>query len=146
MAGQAMVEAKSGNPRTPDEARALVKHVEGLFMPWNIDALVDGFTEDCVVRFGSLPEFRGRAALRAFFEARSRRQQDYRLTKQLRTLDGARLTNVWDGSWRDAETGAAMTGFGIEVWTMREGRIAAWEAAFNAAPAAGATSLADMLR
>jgi hypothetical protein len=72
-------------------------------------------------------------------------EQDHHFL-QLRTLDGARLTNVWDGSWRDAETGAAMTGFGIEVWTMREGRIAAWEAAFNAAPAASATSLADMLR
>ena len=33
------------NPRTAEEAKALVKHVESLFMPWNIDALVAGFTD-----------------------------------------------------------------------------------------------------
>jgi hypothetical protein len=48
------------NPRTAEEAKALVKYVESLFTPWNIDALVAGFTEDCVVRFGTVPEFRGR--------------------------------------------------------------------------------------
>jgi len=47
-----------------------VAYVESLFMPWNIDALVSGFTEDCVVRFGVIPEFRGRDALRKFFETR----------------------------------------------------------------------------
>ena len=59
------------NPRTAEEAKALVKKVESLFMPWNIDALVAGFTDDCIVRFGTVPEFRGRDALRAFFTARS---------------------------------------------------------------------------
>src|ERR1700734_3473784 len=48
-----------GNPRTAEEAKALVKYVESLFMPWNIDALVAGFTDDCLVRFGTVPEFRG---------------------------------------------------------------------------------------
>jgi hypothetical protein len=43
------------NPRTAEEAKALLKHVESLFMPWNIDALVGGFTDDCVVRFGTVP-------------------------------------------------------------------------------------------
>jgi hypothetical protein len=62
-----------GNPRTVEEARAYVKHVESLFMPWNIDALVDGFTDDCTVRFGTLVEFRGHETLRSFFTSRSRR-------------------------------------------------------------------------
>ena len=146
MAVQALREEVSANPRTPDEAKRLVKHVEGLFMPWNIDALVDGFTDDCIIRFGTLQEFRGREALRAFFTARSRRQRNYRLTKELRTLDGDRLTNAWTGAWEDTESGIAMTGFGIEVWTMRDGRIALWEAAFNVAPAASRMTLADMLR
>ncbi|MBV8190101.1 MAG: nuclear transport factor 2 family protein [Alphaproteobacteria bacterium] len=146
MAVQALREEAPSNPRTLDEARQLVKHVESLFMPWNIDALVDGFTEDCVIRFGTLGEFRGREALRAFFTARSRRQKNYRLTKQVRTLDGERLTNLWTGDWEDTETGTAMKGFGIEVWTMREGRIAIWEAAFNVAPVASEMTLADMLR
>jgi hypothetical protein len=41
------------NPQTT-EARTFVEHVESLFMPWNIDALVDGFTDDCIVRFGTV--------------------------------------------------------------------------------------------
>ncbi len=50
------------NPQTVEEARGFVAHVESLFMPWNIPALLAGFTEDCVVRFGDLPEFRGNIA------------------------------------------------------------------------------------
>ena len=59
-----------------EEAQALVKRVEALFMPWNVDGLAEGFTEDCVVRFGSVPEFRGREAVRAFFRTRSARQKN----------------------------------------------------------------------
>jgi nuclear transport factor 2 (NTF2) superfamily protein len=134
------------NPRTPEEARALVSHVQSLFMPWNIDALVAGFTDDCVVRFGAIPEFRGHDALRKFFTARSARQKGYRLSKQLRTLTGDLMTNVWDGEWEDAETGQRMKGFGIEVWTMRDGKIAVWEAAFNAAAADHAVTVEQALR
>ena len=143
---QALREQTGGNPRTLEEARAFVKHVESLFMPWNIDALVDGFTEDCVVRFGTLPEFTGRETLRAFFTGRSAKQKDYRLTKQLRTLMGDTITNVWHGAWEDAETGVAMKGVGIEVWIMRGGKIAVWEAAFNVGRADQQTSLGDLLR
>ena len=146
MAVQALREEAPRNPRTIEEARALVKRVEALFMPWNIDALVDGFTEDCVIRFGTVGELRGRDALRAFFTSRSRRQKNYRLTKELRSLSGDRLTNVWHGAWEDAETGAAMNGFGIEVWTLREGRIALWEAAFNVGRVDQEMSVADLLR
>jgi nuclear transport factor 2 (NTF2) superfamily protein len=134
------------NPRTSEEARALVAHVESLFMPWNIDALVAGFTEDCVVRFGAVPEFTGQDALRKFFTARSVRQKGYRLKKQFRTLMGDVMTNIWDGEWEDAATGQRMKGFGVEVWTMRDGRIAVWEAAFNAAPADQAVTIEQALR
>ena len=123
------------NPRTIEEARAVVTYVEALFMPWNIDALVAGFTEDCIVRFGAIPEFRGHDALRKFFTARSVKQKGYRLKKQFRTLMSDAMTNIWDGEWEDADTGQRMRGFGVEVWTMRDGKIAVWEAAFNAAPA-----------
>ena len=71
MATASAAKTSDGNPRTAEECRAFVAHVQSLFMPWNVDALVDGFTEDCVVRFGIIPEFRGREALRAFFLARS---------------------------------------------------------------------------
>ena len=43
---------------------------------------------------GTLPEFRGRAALREFFTARSAKQKDYRLRKQLRVLVDDTMTNV----------------------------------------------------
>jgi nuclear transport factor 2 (NTF2) superfamily protein len=133
-------------PTTADEACALVAHVESLFMPWNVEALVDGFTADCQVRFGILPEFRGRKALRDFFLARSLRQRGYRLRKQFRALSGDTLTNTWEGAWVDADTGSAMYGFGVEVWVLRGGKIARWEAAFNVAPSARTASVADLLR
>ncbi len=133
------------NPRNHQAAAALVAYVESLFMPWNVDALVAGFTEDCVVRFGTVPEFRGRAALRNFFEARQARQRDYRLTKRLRALSGDMLTNVWEGTWQDTETGRAMIGFGVEVWVMRDGLVAVWEAAFNTAPADAVAGIGRML-
>ncbi len=56
---QAARKQSGRNPHTTVEAHAFVHHVESLFMPWNIDALVAGFTDDCVVRFGAIPEFQG---------------------------------------------------------------------------------------
>src|SRR5438445_4520892 len=146
MAVHVLQEGTSHNPRTVEEARLFVKHVESLFMPWNVDALADGFTEDCVVRFGSVPELKGREAVRAFFKTRSARQRNYRLTKQLRSLSGDTITNVWDGAWEDAESGAPMKGFGVEVWVLRDGKIALWEAAFNVGRADKPASVADALR
>ena len=134
------------NPRTAEECRAFVAHVQSLFMPWNIDALVAGFTEDCVVRFGILPEFRGHEALRTFFLARSAKQKEYRLNKQFRSLMGDVMTNIWNGEWEDATTGRKMKGFGVEVWHMRGGRIAIWETAFNSGPADEALDVSQMLK
>jgi nuclear transport factor 2 (NTF2) superfamily protein len=146
MSVQPLREEGDRNPRTVEEAKALVKHVESLFMPWNVDALVDGFTDDCVVRFGTVPEFRGREALRALFTARSGKQRDYRLKKSFRTLMNDTITNVWEGQWQDAESGAAMRGFGVEIWVMRDGKIAVWEAAFNTGRADQTNSVTDLLR
>jgi nuclear transport factor 2 (NTF2) superfamily protein len=146
MSLQAASAARDRNPRNTEEAKALVAHVESLFMPWDIDALVAGFTEDCVVRFGLVPEFRGRDALRKFFTARSARQKGYRLRKRFCSLVGNLMTNVWDGEWHDADTGQPMKGFGVEVWTMRDGKIAIWEAAFNSGPAGHAMTIDHALR
>jgi nuclear transport factor 2 (NTF2) superfamily protein len=145
MPNQLLQQEGSRNPRTIEEARAFVRYVESLFMPWNIDALVNGFTEDCVVRFGTVPEFKGRDALRKFFMARSARQKAYRLNKQFRTLMHDVMANVWDGEWEDATTGRRMKGFGVELWTMRDGKIAIWESAFNTGPADQAVDLDKML-
>ena len=119
------------NPATLDEARTFVAHVESLFMPWDIDGLLAGFTDDCVVRFGDMPEFRGKAALEKLFRGRSERQKGYRLRKEFRALMGDNIANYWEGEWEDRVTGARMTGRGVEIWTMRDGKIAVWEAAFN---------------
>ncbi len=119
------------NPRTVEEAWAFVARVELLFMPWDITGLLAGFTDDCVVRFGDLPEFRGKAALERLFRGRSERQKGYRLRKQLRALMGDTIANYWEGEWEDRVTGAQMAGRGVEIWMMRDGKIAVWEAAFN---------------
>jgi len=145
MAVQSPRTGNDRNPRTTEEARAFVHHVESLFMPWDVDALVDGFTEDCRVRFGTIPEFRGREALRTFFRTRSTKQQGYRLHKQFRALMGDVISNVWQGEWEDADTGLLMQGFGVEIWLMQDGKIAAWEAAFNSAPADQTMDLGKML-
>ena len=134
-------ETGARNPETPAEARAFVKHVESLFTPWNVEGLLAGFTDDCVVRFGDLPEFRGKEALRKFFVARSTRQKGYRLRKEFRALMGDTIANYWEGDWADARSGAAMHGRGVEIWVMRGGKIAVWEAAFNANEAGKPSSL-----
>ena len=126
------VETGARNPATPAEARAFVKHVESLFTPWNVEGLLAGFTDDCVIRFGDLPEFRGKEALQKFFAARSARQKGYRLRKEFRALMGDTIANYWEGDWEDARSGAKMHGRGVEIWVMRGGKIAVWEAAFNA--------------
>jgi nuclear transport factor 2 (NTF2) superfamily protein len=119
------------NPQTLDEARAFVANVQSLFMPWNIEGLLAGFSDDCIVRFGDLPEFRGKAALERLFRSRSERQKDYRLRKELRALSGDTIANYWEGEWEDRATGKQMSGRGVEIWRMRDGLIAVWEAAFN---------------
>src|SRR5206468_11862360 len=98
------------NPQTVEEARAFVARVESLFMPWNIAALLAGFTDDCVVRFGDLPEFRGKAELEKLFRSRAERQKDYRLRKELRALAGDTIANYWEGEWEDRPTGRKMAG------------------------------------
>ena len=146
MSVQPLRKEQDRNPRTVDEARAFVAHVESLFMPWNIEALVAGFTDDCVVRFGTVSELHGRKALREFFTARSARQRNYRLDKQFRALMGDVIANVWSGEWDDADTGARMRGYGVESWVMRDGKIAVWAAAFNVARADAAGGVGEMLR
>jgi ketosteroid isomerase-like protein len=37
-----------------------------------------------------------------------------------------------DASWEDAQTGKQMLGRGTEIWLVRDGRIALWDATFNA--------------
>jgi len=98
-------------------------------MPWNVDALADGLRRiaSCARH---LAPFRGREVLRTFFANRSARQKNYRLTKQVPDPDGRQITNSWR-AWEDTETASPMKGFGVEVWVMRDGRIASGDAALT---------------
>ena len=44
---------------------------------------------------------------------------------------GETIANYWEGEWEDRLTSAKMAGRGVEIWVMRDGKIAVWEAAFN---------------
>jgi nuclear transport factor 2 (NTF2) superfamily protein len=121
------------NPKTAQEAEKLLRYVESLCNPWDVDAMANGFTEDCVARFGLLPEMRGREAVREFFRKRSLRQRNYVLRKDLRFMAEGALAIDWNATWEDAGTGKRMRGHGVELWQLRDGKIAVWEAAFNIA-------------
>ena len=122
---------KGDDAWTKGQVDALLRAVEDMFHRRDVEALVNGFTEDCVVRFSELPERRGRGALRELLTARLARQKSYRLKKTCLALEGNVLANVWEGTWEDRDTGKPMAGRGLEVWTMRDGKIAVWDAAFN---------------
>jgi nuclear transport factor 2 (NTF2) superfamily protein len=115
-----------------DEAIRLVQGVEDAFAAADLDRIAAGFTEDAVARFADFPEMYGRDAIMRFLRARFARTKDYRLTKRLHLLMDDMLANTWDASWEDAQTGKSMLGRGTEIWRVRDGRIALWDATFNA--------------
>lgn len=131
MATQPLAKNLDRNPRTFEEARQLVKYVESLFNTWNLDAVIEGFTPDCIVRLSDLPEFKGQHRLREMFIARNDGRRNYKLVKTLKALMNDVICNTWECEWFDGKSGKTMAGFGCEFWTMRDGKIALWEGAFN---------------
>jgi len=123
------------------QANTLLRAVEDMFQRADIEALVNLFAEDCVFRFAEQPEQKGRVALRRLFLVWFARQQDYRLKRACVAIDGNKLTNKWEDTWTDKGSGKTMAGIGLEVWTMRDARIAVWEAAFNIREEGGALDL-----
>ena len=114
-----------------DAAKCLVQDVEDAFGAADLARIEQGFTEDVVTRFADFPEMRGRAAVMRFLRARFARTNGYRLRKTLHCLMGDVLANTWDANWEDAQTGKPMLGRGTEIWIVRDGRIALWDATFN---------------
>ena len=114
-----------------EQALAIVKGVERDFASVNVGSIVAGYTDDVVIRFADVPEIRGKAQAEKFLRARFARQKNYRLSKVLRMLQGNMIGNYWDGEWEDAVTGRQMVGRGTEFWTIRDGKVALWEATFN---------------
>jgi uncharacterized protein len=117
---------------TWDEAKRLVQAVEDAFGAADLERIAQGFTEDAVARFADFPEMHGRAAIMSFLAARFARTRGYRLKKTLRVLMDDHLANTWDARWEDAQTGKPMVGRGTEIWVVLDGRIALWDATFNA--------------
>jgi nuclear transport factor 2 (NTF2) superfamily protein len=115
-----------------DTAKRLVQDVEDAFGAADLARIEQGFTEDAVARFADFPEMRGRDAVMTFLRARFARTKGYRLRKTLHSVMGKTLANTWDASWQDAQTGKQMLGRGTEIWIVRDGRIALWDATFNA--------------
>ena len=119
------------SPLGREQALQMVKAAERDFASGDVASIVAGYTDDVVIRFADVPEIRGKAQAEKFLRARFARQKNYRLTKVLRTLQGNMLGNYWDGEWEDAQTGKQMVGRGTEFWTVRDGKVALWEATFN---------------
>jgi nuclear transport factor 2 (NTF2) superfamily protein len=116
---------------TWDSAKRLVQDVEDAFGAADLTRIEQGFSEDAVARFADFPEMHGRDAIMRFLRARFARTRNYQLKKTLHVLMGDMLTNTWDASWEDAQTGKAMLERGTEIWRVRDGRIALWDATFN---------------
>jgi nuclear transport factor 2 (NTF2) superfamily protein len=114
-----------------DAAKRLVQAVEDAFGAADLAAIELGFAEDAVTRFADFPEMRGREAIMDFLRARFARTKNYRLRKTLHCLMGDTSANTWNASWVDAQTGKPMLGRGTEIWVVRAGRIALWDATFN---------------
>ena len=126
------VAAVEARPLTWIAAARLVRAVEDAFGAADLAAIEAGFTEDATARFADFPELIGRAAIMRFLTARFARTRNYRLAKTLRCVMGDIIGNTWDATWEDAKTGKAMQGRGTEFWVVRDGRIAVWDATFNA--------------
>ena len=126
-----MTEEQHDSP-SRDVALGMVAAAEKAFAyPFDVEGILDGFTEDVVIRFGDLPEINGKADAERFLRTRFARQKDYKLRKRLRALDGDVVGNYWDGTWSDTQTGKQMQCIGTEFWTVRGGKIALWEATIN---------------
>jgi nuclear transport factor 2 (NTF2) superfamily protein len=115
-----------------DSAKRLVQAVEDAFGAADLARIEQGFTEDAVTRFADFPEMHGRDEIMRFLRARFARTKGYRLKKTLHCVTGDTLANSWNASWEDAQTGKPMLGRGTEIWIVRDGRIALWDATFNA--------------
>lgn len=109
----------------------MIRHYQELMGSGKLDRILASFAPDVVVRFADFPEMRGVAELKQFLEKRFARQKNYRLTKQMRGVSGNVLICSWDGDWEDGQDGRAMEGQGVELMTIRDGKIYRWEAVFN---------------
>jgi nuclear transport factor 2 (NTF2) superfamily protein len=116
---------------TVRDAERLLAHYQTIVGSGDIAQILETFVPDVVVRFADFPEMHGRPELERFMTARFARQRNYKVAKELRALSNNVIVCSWDGTWVDGKDGRPMQGRGIELLTMREGKIAGWDVVFN---------------
>ncbi|MEU7816706.1 nuclear transport factor 2 family protein [Pseudonocardia sp. NPDC049154] len=114
---------------TPELASGIVDGVVLTFASGRIDLILQGFTEDAEIRFGSTTVLRGRNQIKEFLEDRFAERADQRLDKRLRAVDGDALAVDWRDRWTDTTTDKPMHSEGTEFWTLRDGLLSTWEIA-----------------
>jgi nuclear transport factor 2 (NTF2) superfamily protein len=120
-----------GQQISVEEATRMVQDVQDAYNAADVERIVAGFTDDVVIRFGDVPEIRGKDEAEKFIRARFARIKDYKLRKTLRAVMGNVVGVYWDGTWEDLKTGKLMNVRGTEFWTVRDGKVADWEATVN---------------
>jgi nuclear transport factor 2 (NTF2) superfamily protein len=120
-----------------EEAAAFLREAEEAFATADVDRILSAFDPDIVIRYADFPEMNGIDEARRWLESRFARQCDYSLRKRLHAVSGSTLGGSWEGEWQDAKTGQQMEGRGVEVQTLRNGKVTEWIAAFNAWPHGG---------
>jgi len=114
-----------------DEALNVVQRAEDTFNRGDVDAIVNRYAADVVIRFAGLPEIQGKAAAERFLRARFARQNNYRLKKTLFMVEGFKIGATYSASWEDTRTGKAMRGRGAEFWQYRDAKLQLWDAAMT---------------
>lgn len=117
---------------TEIDAERLMREAEAAFGAADVDRVLALFTPDVVVRYADQPEIRGRDEYAAHLRTRFARQCGYQPVKRLRAIAGDVLVDSWEGAWEDGETGMRMRCRGMEVLTLREGRVAELDAVVTA--------------
>jgi nuclear transport factor 2 (NTF2) superfamily protein len=116
----------------PQKIKVWLQEIVDAFHQQDVERLAADWAEDIVIHFADLPEIKGKQAAKTWLKNRFARQKNYRLNKSFQAVTGKVIGDSWTGSWLDGATGKKMVGRGMEFLTMRDGRIAVWEAVFNA--------------
>ena len=106
------------------DAEAVLELAQRLMSAGDISAVMKTSLRLSWSDLPTFPKTRGRPALEKFLLARSARQQNYRLQKQLRAVSSNVIACYWEGEWDDGQDGRQMQGRGIELLTMRGREIA----------------------
>ena len=120
---------------TETEAQDLLRTYEKLFSEQDVTQILAGFAADAEVIFADVPKIQGTDEIERFLTLRFAKQQEYTLTKTLRSVIDNVVIGTWEGHWTDVETDTPMEGRGAEILTMADGLCVRWEAYFNTWPA-----------